>query len=183
MEYFDIVDETGTPTGEIVSRDRAHKEGILHRTAHVWVVRKNGNGYDILLQKRSLEKDSFPGLYDTSSAGHIPSGFEPLASALRELSEELGIHASPEQLYYAGTFRIQYEEEFHGAAFRDNEVVQVYVYQDPVDLNTLTLQKSEVSEVRWFNLDDVWKEIQTDRHRFCVPSGGLKVLKEYLGSV
>ena len=122
-------------------------------------------------------------MYDTSSAGHIPSGFEPLASALRELSEELGIHASPEQLYYAGTFRIQYEEEFHGAAFRDNEVVQVYVYQDPVDLNTLTLQKSEVSEVRWFNLDDVWKEIQTDRHRFCVPSGGLKVLKEYLGSV
>ena len=79
--------------------------------------------------------------------------------------------------------RIQDEEEFHGAVFRDNEVVQVYIYREPVELNTLTLQKSEVSEVRWFNLDDVWKEIQTDRHRFCVPSGGLKVLKEYLGSV
>ena len=35
MEYFDIVDENGNPTGEIVSRDEAHDKGIRHRTAHV----------------------------------------------------------------------------------------------------------------------------------------------------
>ncbi len=40
----------------------------------MWVVRKRDVGYDILLQKRSMEKESFPGLYDTSSAGHIPAG-------------------------------------------------------------------------------------------------------------
>ena len=82
-EYLDIVDESGHPTGETISRDAAHTDGILHRTAHVWVVRKTDRGYDILLQKRSAEKDSFPGLYDTSSAGHIPAGDEPLESALR----------------------------------------------------------------------------------------------------
>ena len=38
-----------------------------------------------------MEKESFPGMYDTSSAGHIPAGEEPLPSALRELSEELGM--------------------------------------------------------------------------------------------
>ena len=37
-------------------------------------------------------------MYDTSSGGHIPTGAEPLASALRELEEELGIRARPEQL-------------------------------------------------------------------------------------
>ena len=68
MEYLDIVDEDGTPTGETVSRSKAHSEGILHRTAHVWVIRPSDQGYDILLQKRSMEKESFPGLYDTSSA-------------------------------------------------------------------------------------------------------------------
>ena len=97
MEYFDIVDDNGLPTGETVSRDIAHRDGIQHRTAHVWIVRRKASGYDILLQKRSQNKDSFPGLYDTSSAGHIPAGDEPLESAIRELHEELGIEAEPEQ--------------------------------------------------------------------------------------
>ena len=54
MEYLDIVDEDGIPTGETVSRSRARSEGIRHRTAHVWVIRPSDQGYDILLQKRSM---------------------------------------------------------------------------------------------------------------------------------
>ena len=77
-------------------------------------------------------------------------------------------------------FQIQYEKEFHGHIFRDNEVASVYIYQEPVEIASLTLQESEVSEVRWFDLDEVWNEIKTDRSRFCVPTGGLKVLREYL---
>ena len=180
MEYLDIVDEIGQPTGETVPRDSAHRDGIRHRTAHVWVVRKTDDGYEILLQKRSMEKESFPGLYDTSSAGHIPAGEEPLSSALRELSEELGIEAKSEQLVFAGTFRIRYEKTFHGRPFKDNEVTSVFVYTQPVDINTLVLQKSEVDEVRWFCLDEVWKEIQHSRERFCVPTAGLAVLREHL---
>ena len=172
--------EDGHPTGEVISRDEAHKNGILHRTAHVWVIRPKNGRCDILLQKRSEEKESFPGLYDTSSAGHIPAGDEPLVSALRELAEELGITAAPKELQYAGMFRIRYEKEFHGRMFRDNEVTWVYVYDAPVEIGELTLQQSEVSEVRWFDLDSVWDEIHETRARFCVPTGGLKVLREYL---
>ena len=39
---------------------------------------------------------------------------------------------------------------------------------------------AEASEVRCFDLDEVWNEIRTERSRFCVPTGGLKVLREYL---
>ena len=180
MEILDICDEKGIPTGETVSRDDAHRDGVLHRTAHVWIVRKKAGGYDILLQKRSMEKESFPGLYDTSSAGHIPAGEEPVPSALRELQEELGIAAQPEELSFAGMFRIQYEKEFHGKMFRDNEVTWVYVYEEPVEISALSLQASEVDEVRWFDLEEVSREIQTKRDRFCVPSDGLRVLREYL---
>ena len=93
MEYFDIVNEYGEPTGETVSREIAHRDGIRHRTAHVWVVKRDGGRTQVLMQKRSDDKDSFPGMYDTSSAGHIPAGDEPIDSALRELKEELGIKA------------------------------------------------------------------------------------------
>ncbi len=180
MEYLDICDADGVPTGETVSRDDAHRDGVPHRTAHVWIVREKNGGYDILLQKRSMEKESFPGMYDTSSAGHIPAGEEPLPSALRELKEELGIGAEPEELAFAGIFRIRYEKEFHGRLFRDNEITWVYVYSAPVKAEALALQASEVDEARWFDLEDVWTEIQTSRKRFCMPAAGLQMLREYL---
>ncbi len=180
MEYLDVCTEDGRPTGKTVSRDDAHRDGIMHRTAHVWIVREKKGGYDILLQKRSMEKESFPGMYDTSSAGHIPAGEEPLRSALRELKEELGISAEPDQLAFAGTFRIRYEKEFHGRLFRDNEITWVYVYSAPVEVNALVLQASEVDEARWFDLEEVWAEIQTSRDRFCMARAGLNILWEYL---
>ena len=180
MEYLDVVDEKVQPTGKTVTRAEAHDKCIRHRTAHVWVVRKNADSWDILLQKRSMEKESFPGYYDTSSAGHIPAGSAPVTSALRELSEELGITARPDDLVYAGQFRIRYEKEFHGKMFRDNEVTSVYVYSRPVDIKDLVLQKTEADEVRWFPLDQVWDEIQTDRSRFCVPTGGLELVRNFL---
>ena len=89
MEILDICDELGNPTGKTVEREIAHQQGILHRTAHVWILRKKENKIQILLQKRSEQKDSFPGCYDISSAGHIPAGDNYGQSAVRELKEEL----------------------------------------------------------------------------------------------
>jgi len=198
-EIFDVADEEGRPTGETVSRQEAHAKGIRHRTAHIWVVRKTPSGaeegrpdrkqpeaekaagrYQVLLQKRAMNKDSFPGQYDTSSAGHIHAGDEPRISAVRELGEELGIKAAPDDLTYVGRFSVSYEEEFHGKPFLDNEVAFVYVYDKPVELRDLKLQKEEVEEVRWFGLEETWEAVQRDDQRFCVPSGGLKVLRQWL---
>ena len=71
MELFDIVDEKGIPTGETIERTQAHEKGVRHRTAHIWIVREQNGKAQLLLQKRSAEKDSFPGQFDTSSAGQI----------------------------------------------------------------------------------------------------------------
>ena len=60
MEILDVVDENGNPIGETVERTVAHKTGVRHRTSHVWVVRKNNGSMEILLQKRSKNKDSHP---------------------------------------------------------------------------------------------------------------------------
>ena len=182
MEYLDLCDENGVPVGTVMSREQAHRDGLLHRTAHVWIVRRENGGVQVLLQKRSMNKDSFPGRYDTSSAGHVPAGCEPLESALRELEEELGISASPSQLRHAGRFRIRYEETFHGKLFRDNEVTEVFVYDEPVDLSALTLQESEVEEVRWFDLREVIRETASGSAFFCAPAQGLEVLDGFLAA-
>ena len=120
-------------------------------------------------------------MYDTSSAGHIPAGTEPLDSALRELKEELGITAEKEQLKRIGTFRTEYEEVFHGKLFHDNEVISVYVYCKPVDPDQLVLQESEVEEVRYFDLKEAYEEACKGSDRFCMNPNGMKVLIDYLG--
>ena len=167
MEFLDVVDESGNPTGETVSRSDAHRKGIAHRTSHVWIIRRINERVQILLQKRSMQKESFPGKYDTSSAGHIPAGFEPVGSALRELEEELGI-------------RVNYQRQFHGSLYIDNEYVNVFVYHGKVDPEGLSLQASEVDDVQWFDLDETIREIQFSRERFCVPYDSLVLLKRYL---
>ena len=182
MEFFDITDDNGIPTGKTISRSEAHDKGIPHRTAHIWIVRKVCDGYQVLLQKRSAEKESFPGMYDTSSAGHIPAGCEPLESAIRELHEELGIEAAPENLHYAGAFHAEYALPFHGQMFRDNEFVSVYVYDKSVEMDDIRIQEDEIEKVEWFDLQEVYQECsQRIRTRFCVPLDGLNILVTYLG--
>ena len=180
MEIFDIVDEKGIPTGETIERTQAHEKGVRHRTAHIWIVREQDGKAQLLLQKRSAEKDSFPGRFDTSSAGHIQAGDEPEESAIRELHEELGIQASKEELQFAGCFDIQYEKEFHGKMFRDEEIAFVYIYQEPVNTAELVLQTEEVEEVQWFDLEEVYEQCGKRREIFCVPEGGLGVVRSYL---
>ena len=43
MEWLDIVDDLGNPTGKIIERKEAHQKGIQHRTSHVWLIRKRDN--------------------------------------------------------------------------------------------------------------------------------------------
>ena len=117
--------------------------------------RQEKSGYDVLLQKRSQTKDSNPGSYDISSAGHVDAGDEILESAIRELKEELGIEAKPEELHYIGVHYGAFEAEFYGKMFRDRELSSVYVYTEPVEIENLKLQKEEVEAVRWMDYEAV----------------------------
>ena len=183
MEIFDIVDEYGNPVGETVERGIAHAEGIRHRAAHIWIARKANDKWQVLLQRRSQNKDSFPGRYDTSSAGHIQAGDEPLESAIRELKEELGITAEPEDLKFAGTFNIKFEKEFHNKLFKDNEIAFVYMYLNEIDIEDITVQEEELECVEWFDLDETYNECLAHNQKFCVPVKGLETARQYLDSM
>jgi len=86
-EIFDVVDENDQVIGT-ATRSEVHSNKILHRAVHVFVFNKRG---DLLLQKRSLLKDSHPGVWDSSVSGHLDSGEDYAGAAIRELDEEMGI--------------------------------------------------------------------------------------------
>ena len=168
MELFDIVDAQGQPTGQTVTRSAAHQQGIRHRTTHLWILRRRDGQTDILLQKRCADKDSFPGCYDISSAGHIPAGQDFVASGLRELEEELGLTAKAEELIFCGLLHFEFKETFHGAPFWDNQVSAVYLLWRDVPAEELTFQKEEIEAVRWMPADQVAAMVRTDSAPHCI---------------
>lgn len=181
MELFDILNEDGTKSGLVRERGVAHREGSLHATVHMWVVRPNQkSGYDVLLQKRSATKDSNPGSYDISSAGHVAAGDTCLESAVREMEEELGIHTCKEQLHYVGIHYGAFEAMFHGRMFRDQELSSVYVYTEPIEIEKLSLQKSEVEEVIWMDYEECRQKVHDRTIDHCIYEDEFRMVGEYL---
>lgn len=182
MELFDVRNPDGSPSGIVRERGVAHREGSLHATVHIWVVRENDkSGFDVLLQKRSASKDSHPGFYDISSAGHIAAGEDYLPSAVRELSEELGISASESELQYVGIHRGGFEDVFYGRPFKDEELSAVYVYAEPVSTGELRLQESEVEEVVWIDYEECRKRMEDGTLKNCVYADEFEMVGTYLG--
>lgn len=90
-ELFDVVDEQDRVTGQAARRE-VHARGWRHRAVHLLVVNAQGQ---VFLQKRSMTKDLFPGIWDSSAAGHVGAGEDYDGTAVRELEEELGLKLPP----------------------------------------------------------------------------------------
>ena len=178
MELLDVVDEQGMPTGAVVPREKAHAEGIRHRTSHVWLARKREGKIEILLQKRCETKDSWPGCYDISSAGHIPAGVDFIPSALRELREELGVEAAPEELIFCGNRHICADGDFHGRPFHDRQYSRVFaLWRDQAEFR---LQKEEIDSVRWMELEACLEAVRQNTISHCIYPEELEMVKAAL---
>lgn len=86
-DIFDVVNERDEVIGR-APRSEVHARGLRHRAAHVLVFNARG---EVFLQKRSMFKDRQPGVWDSSVSGHVDSGEDYDACAVRETGEELGV--------------------------------------------------------------------------------------------
>lgn len=86
-EIFDVVNERDEVIGKAPRKD-VHARGLWHRAVHVLVFNARG---EVFLQKRSMLKDTARGKWDSSSSGHLDTGEDYDACAVRELREEIGL--------------------------------------------------------------------------------------------
>ena len=166
-EIFDVVNERDEvidhrPRGEV------HRLGLLHRAIHVLVFNPRG---EVFLQKRSKTKDREPGKWDSSTSGHLDSGEDYDASAVRELREEIGltVKKTPERLFKIdacpetdqefvwiyrcraeGPFQLHPDEIETGGWFAPEKISR-WIAENPQDF---------ASAFRF-----IWKIITTDEHR------------------
>jgi isopentenyldiphosphate isomerase len=133
-EIFDVVNERD----EVIDRKpraEVHRLGLRHRAVHVLVFNARG---EVFLQKRSLRKDKSPGLWDSSASGHVDSGEEYDACAVRELREEIGLklNAAPRRLFKLAAGP-ETDEEF------------VWVYRSEAE-GPFQLNAEEIERGGWF---------------------------------
>lgn len=168
MEMFDIRTPEGVLTGEVKERSAVHRDGDWHGTAHIWLVRQNGGKTEVLLQKRSSRKETFPGCYDASCAGHLSAGDSFVEGALRELEEELGLEAKEEDLYPAGIYPCQVDDYFGGVHVLDREISALFLYEKPVREEELTLQEEEVEGVCWIAFERLKELAASGAPGYCI---------------
>ncbi|KAI3522348.1 hypothetical protein L1887_00057 [Cichorium endivia] len=151
-EHFDVLTKTGQKTGFSKPRGAVHKDGDYHRAVHVWIFAESTQ--ELLLQRRADCKDSWPGLWDISSAGHISAGDSSLISARRELQEELGLTLPNDAFELLFVFLQQ--SVTNNGSFINNEFDDVYLVTtvSPIPLEAFTLQESEVSAVKYIPIEE-----------------------------
>ena len=146
-ELIDILTPEGTITGTRALKSEAHKNGWFHATVHIWLFTSDEK---ILLQKRALTKKVFPGLWDISVAGHIGAGEGVLASAKREIFEEIGLNIKEKDLIKIGT---RIHQVSHENGIQDNEFHHVFIGELKAPISDLIPQKEEVAGIQLFDLD------------------------------
>ena len=147
-ELFPLVDENCNVIGSATRRECHSGSMLLHPVVHLHVFSPDG---ELLLQKRSDDKDIQPGRWDTSVGGHVDLG-ETIEEALRrEAGEELGLFgfkAKPLQPYV-----------FQSAVER--ELVNPFVAVVPKDY-PFKFQREEISEIAFWTPEKISESLGKD---------------------
>jgi len=159
VEYFDVLDENGQPTGRTKSRQAVHRDGDWHRAVNIWVV---NDRQEVLLQKRSNNKDSWPGYWDISAGGHIVAGEDSLTAAVQELYEELGLVVRPGELDYLGSWKSSTRP---APNFINNSFNDLYLLKTEKRIEDLVLQAEEVSEAKFVPIAELQELIKNPQDR------------------
>lgn len=105
-ELLDIVDEQDQIIGQM-ERAEVHRRGMTCRNVQIFFVTPAG---EIILQKRSLTKKSYPGRFTSTASGHVTSGESYLEAAVKETLEETGVQLAAVSLQHLGTLHFRHVE-------------------------------------------------------------------------
>jgi isopentenyl-diphosphate Delta-isomerase len=164
-EIFDVVNDHDEVIDQKPRRE-VHRLGLKHRAVHIIVTNAKG---DVFMQKRSLSKDSSPGLWDTSAAGHVDSGETYDTCSIRELREEIGLSITqpPRRLCYIKACQ-ETAQEF------------VWVYHT-VSEGPFVLHPEEIETGEWFTTKHLEEWIASRPQDFA--TSFLRVWAEAKGSL
>ena len=152
---IDVLDSNGDPTGEVLSRKEVHRLGKLHRAVHLYLFNKENN---LLLQRRSAYADHYPSMFSISVTGHVDAGERSIEAVRRALREELELHANHEDFRLLFSSR---REEKLSPTYIDRQINDVYACRLDFDIQNLSFDPTEVSELKCVSLSHFKKIVES----------------------
>ena len=144
MEFNDIYDKRRNLTGKVHCRGTRWKFGEYGLVVCVWVHDGKGN----LLLTRRAEGKSFAGTWE-NSGGAAQAGETSRQAIARELFEETGIRADPEEFELIDTGRNKHTH------------YDFYCIKRRTPLSEIVLLPGETDAAQWVSMAQVRRMIQT----------------------
>jgi len=148
MEFNDIYDKERNLTGHVHRRGTIWRKGEYGLVVCVWVY--DGEGH-LLLTRRAPEK-TFAGTWE-NSGGAVKAGENSMQAIVRELREETGIFAQPEEFQLVDSGR---DKNCH---------YDFYCLKRNIPLEQVKLQPGETDDAKWVSLEQVHEMIR--RQEIC----------------
>lgn len=151
MELWDLYDENRRPLGRTHPRGVPLPEGTYHLAVIVVILNSRG---EVLLTRRAKVKAACPGWWE-NTGGTVKAGETPLQAICRELREETGLVAAPEE------FTLLLREDCRMDCHFD-----IFALTRDVPIEEIRFQEEETDAARWESRKE-WEAIAGTEGTLC----------------
>lgn len=141
-EVWDIYDVNRQLTGSKHLRGQELGIGEYHLVVNALIFNDDGQ---VLMQKRSFNKISYPGIWTVATGGSALAGENSRRALIRELSEELHLRVTSDRLQFINS--INYTDW----------IEDWFAVRIDASLTNLVYQSSEIEAIRWTSLQEAIK--------------------------
>ena len=146
MEQVDVYNRFREKTGNVKGRKELNK-GEFRISVHIWIKDQQNR---ILIEKRSKKEDKFPGMW-AQVGGGVKTGDTSKITVFKECKEELNYSVKEENLFYIGSY------------IRTKDIVDVWMVNQDIDIDTLKLQEDEVADVKLVTFEEFDNMIENEK--------------------
>ena len=160
LEMLEVVDENDNVVG-LETREKIHKEGLLHREIHIWFLTPKA---EIIFQHRAKDKDTYPDKLDATVGGHVEPKMSYEETAVKECKEETGIDIDLGKLVFLRKMRKKSFDEVTGLT--NNTIRSQYAYLYDRSISDLQVEDGKAEGFEAWKIDALSHLSETDKNKF-----------------
>lgn len=164
-ESLTFYNEQNEPIG-IVNREEGINRGLLLEGVQLWIMNPENN--QVLMQRRSRNKQNNPSKIDVSVSAHVEPDETAIQAMLREAREEIGL-ADSEYLYSKMQKFAENKINLADYGRQGRYIMHFYLAFLNNPLESYTKQDSEVEELFFMDYDEVKRRVRSDDPEMLMP--------------
>ncbi len=176
QQFLKTYNDNGEDSKISMPYEVVHVNGAWHKGIHVFAMNEFG---EFLIQKRSMNVQTKPGLYENTAGGHVENDDTPIQTAIIEMEEEAGIKLEEKDFLFVGTITDVFKVEERGIYNRELD----YIYIAKIKKSDFTEHDNnlEIGEYIWVDAKDYITRAINGDPTIATRMNEYLLLKDYLG--